>query len=175
MNQETSNEGVWMLPKRPIDLPRTTHLVTSQPLEERRGCRVVPAINPISGKPWDIRITDSLIGKIGKTRVISQAYELAYNVPKALLTPVAIFQGIRHDAGNQGEGEDEWLCYCSLPPTSYDSAGKQQPAPVDCVFLVFVNADRQVYTFRWDRAETCPHSRLPMPKDHRARFTRQLL
>jgi hypothetical protein len=119
-----------------------------------RDCAALPAINPGDGKTWELLLRHKKIDSTAK-RGMGAARELAYTVPWALLHPTAIFRGLRE------EGEADWLCYVSVPSQAYDyRTGSLVPAWRGEVFLVFVNDDRIIYHWRWEKADP-NNNRLP--------------
>lgn len=151
------------IPIQPI-LP-SENLIQATLLPDRRGYRKTPAINPITGGEWDIRISDKWLREAG---IRSDGYlrELALILPKVLIQPTAIFQGVRHEA------EDEWLCYCGLPDRAYRPSGAQLPPYPNQVYLVYVNGDRVAYHSRWEKNDPRNANH---PVDYDSRFERRLL
>lgn len=95
------------------------------------------------------------------------AKELAYLVPLTLQQPTAVSCGVRE------EGESRWLCYVGLPPDAYnDRTGEQLRPWLGQVFLVFVDGDRIVYNWRWDKADL---GDLRLPVDLGRRFEERVL
>ncbi len=136
-------------------------LLDEQRLPERRGYRVIRnAIDPRDGTTWDIRVSEAKIESIAK-RSWGQVKELAYLVPEVLSGPTAVFQGVRE------VGEKDWLCYCGVPGYAYAKDGRRIAARIGEVYLVFVNADRVAYNFRWEHCDTVKRS---FPKDYETRF-----
>lgn len=78
------------------------------------------------------------------------ASTLAYNVPEILRSPAAIFVGIR-----EGEELDEqcWLAYTGKTTVRYMSQNQAVPCPPNRVFLVYLTAERIVYTWRWEKVD----------------------
>jgi len=131
----------------------------------RKGYASVPAINPVDGNQWDLYISLDKI-KVTAKRGTLHAKELAYIVPPILLAPKAIFAGVRDEG-------DEWLCYAGRPSCSFrgPDGARCVPWPKQ-VFLVFVNGDRVVYTWRWEKASL---ENPNLPEEHRTRFGRRVL
>ncbi len=125
---------------------------------------------------WDILISDVSIHQ-ARYRGMELASELAFLVPEVLENPTAIFMGIRWDADeNIAADVPSWLCYVGLPSCSFNASGKQLDPYNDMVYLVFVNAERVVYHYRWDKC--CPDNpRLPLGHDdpEKPRFRERVL
>ncbi len=131
--------------------------------KRRRGYISIVAINPEDGKPWHVLVSHERmdwIYKLGEGHV----KQLIDTVCFALLNPRHVFRGVRH------EDEIDWYCYATLPPHAYDlrSGAKRTPWP-DEVFLVFVNSDRVVYNWRWEKRSLDDRT---LPVDHESRFDR---
>lgn len=100
-------------------------------------------------------------------RLRGAARELAYLVPFVLQNPTAIFRGVRD------EGESQWLCYAGLPEDAFNHRTGERVRPwAGQVFLVFVDDDRIVYNWRWDRSDA---TSLRLPVDYAERFEERLL
>jgi len=97
---------------------------------------------------------------VGATKVLHEI------VPPTLRNPTAVFRGLRdRDAAN-------WLCYVGLPARAYDyETGNRVPPWENEVFLVFVNDNRVVYSWRWEKSDPCDPR---LPKGHESRFDRRL-
>ncbi len=136
-------------------------------IKERDGYYSFAAKDYRDKGEWDILLPDSSVHE-SRRRGIQLASELAFILPEVLRNPTAIFMGIRWDADEKLAGDvPGWLCYVGLPQKSYDVNGRETDAYVDKVYLVFVNEDRVVYHYRWDKC--CPDNpRLPM--GHKTRF-----
>jgi len=71
------------------------------------------------------------------------------------------------------DGEDDWLCYVSIPIHAYHSisGNERGPWPGE-VFLVFINGEGVVYNWRWEACDTDqPH----LPENWQVRFRTKLL
>lgn len=94
--------------------------------------------------------------------------ELAYLVPETLYHPTAIFGGLMRE-----EGVEDGLCYVSRPIRAFRGAnGDEGPPFGGKVFLVFVDKDSSVFTWRW--CPCCPKD-LTLPENHVPRFVRRVL
>lgn len=136
----------------------------------RRACLGISAINPHDGTPMVVMISFNRLQAVGR-RSVGQALECGRIVPYILQHPLAIFEGLRHD-----EDEDRtcagWLCYCGIPEFAYTQEGKSISPYKEQVYLIFVNDDKVVYNWRWEKADTAD---LRLPKDHENRFGRRVL
>ncbi len=86
-------------------------------------------------------------------------------VPRILMDPVRIYQGVRE------EGEDEWLCYTGIPMKRFRLDGAEFLPDARDLLLIFINVDRVLYNFRIDSSEN-PFSGVPM--NEAARFKRRV-
>lgn len=141
---------------------RTANLVTAKELRSTREGKFW-AVDPRGdgNDKWEIRVKESLVKRC-QIRSRADLLTLAYIVPKACSDPTRIYQGVRE------EGEQEWLCYCSLPLTRYTGiSGTETKSEENEVFLVYVNADRCVYAFNWEQTEA---QNSGIPKNEASRF-----
>ena len=111
----------------------------------------VAAINPDDGRPWQIGVPRAVQQRMldkGRGRVL----EFAEVVVPNLMHPAAVFRGIRDS--DWGEGDDEGLCYVCTPTAAYDyKRHVEVNAWPGQVLLVFVNGERELYNWRWERAD----------------------
>lgn len=113
-----------------------------------RDCSPIPALNPSTGEQWTLLIRHKKLDETAK-RGMGAARELAHTVRQVVLHPTAVFKGVREEV------EEEWLCYVGTPETAYNyRTGDARPAWEGEVFLVFVNDDRIVYNWRWEKADS---------------------
>ena len=142
--------------------------------KERRFYRSVPALDPRDSEPWDLLLPESYLSRFnGRSWA---AYTLAYLVPEVLLHPTAIFMGVREDPTLD---DNMWLCYVGKPSSYYTQPGRPdegkpvetRPMPQNQVFLVFVTADRVIYTWR---REECDHKHKDLPKGYKERYGKQI-
>jgi hypothetical protein len=140
----------------------SSQLVLDKRLPPRRGYEVRPAIDPHDGGQWDIRFN---IEELARRRISSRGrlLEIAHVATEVLLFPAAIFQGLR------GEREESWICYSGKPTKAYRSDGSQRAPNPSEVHLVFVNAERVAYDYRWEHMDMDYPGR---PVGWRTRFTR---
>jgi hypothetical protein len=125
----------------------------------------LPAFNPRDGQTWTVLVRDAKAEVIRK-RGIGPARELAEIVPPTLLRPNAVFRGLRD------RGASNWLCYVGSPTKAYDyENGQRVPPWPGEVFLVFVNDQRVVYNWRWEKADPADPK---LPIDFETRFLERL-
>lgn len=148
------------------DLPKqqllTTQLETNKKLRRGRD-GILEALDPMNGGLWDLRVTTAFLDRCCRLSD-GERKTLAYTVPHACTHPTRIYQGVRD------EGEHEWLCYCAQPTQRYRKMGGMVESEDDEVFLVYVNQDRRIYSFAWERTDY-PNSGLP---NNLARFNRRV-
>lgn len=131
-------------------------------VRDRPGYAKLQARDPTDGKFWDVLISP---GRLNWIRRVGGAliHETRYIVPAVLKDPTAIYQGLLSDEDEDKFGDvDGWLCYLGQPCYAYDGAGKQYPALPGLNYLIFLNAERVAYAWRFDQDE-----RLPDSYDHR--------
>ena len=135
----------------------------------RRDALAVNAFDPTTAGDMTVYISYERVQAVGK-RSKGQIKEAAYLVPQALQCRGPVFEGLctEEDEDKRGVG---WRCYCSLPSKSYSPDGDECPPRRGQVYLVFVNEDRVVYNWRWERADT---DHPDLPRGHEARFKRRL-
>ncbi|MBC7853846.1 MAG: hypothetical protein IAF94_10450 [Pirellulaceae bacterium] len=139
-----------------------TDLNSSKELPDRRGFHVFPAIDPHDGKGWQIRFD---LEELRRRKITSagRLQEIAQVATEILLFPTCIFQGLR------GEREASWLCYAGVPSQAFTNAGASIPTWPGQVYLVYVNAERVAYDYRWERADSTDRDR---PENWKIRFDR---
>ena len=108
----------------------------------------IDAINPDTGRLMRVevpkRVQDRMLHQ-GRGRVL----EFVKVVVPSLLTPAAVFRGIRDS--DWGDGDDDGLCYSSRPTAAYDYRRGVEVNPwAGQLLLVFVNGDLQLYNWRWE-------------------------
>ena len=138
--------------------------------ETRRQYLLLDAVCPDSGRTIQVQLSYDRLQVVAR-RSMGHAKEAAFIVPHILQKPTAIFEGLR-----QNEDEDRrgvgWRCYCGVPPQSYRTDGKECDVYPGQVYLVFVNQDKVVYNWRWEKADPDAPT---LPIGHGTRFkTRRL-
>jgi len=135
---------------------------SQSPESVRAGYSTLQAINPHSGVVWEVFLSQLQQAKTAKLGM-GKTKELAYLVPETLMKPQAVFIGLRDEG-------DEGLCYVGSPSCSYRGTdGKQADPWVGQVYLVFVNKDKVVFSWRWERGVN------GMPENYDKRFSKQVL
>jgi hypothetical protein len=136
------------------------------------------AVNPETGK-IDLVLTiyyEKLNRLLNHRNNMGDKYTVAHILPKALVEPCAVFEGIRFDEDEKHSCRASgWLCYCYKPEFQYLATGQQVTAPVDKVFLVFVNDDHEIYHWAWERADldSLQHRKY-LPVNFKNRFNKQI-
>jgi hypothetical protein len=124
------------------------------------------AINPRDGQLFHVIVKYDKKEAI-KWHGVGRVRELIELVPPIVRNPKAVFRGVRDRV------ERRWLCYVGLPDCAYDRvSGHRIPPWPGKVFLVFVNANRVVYNWRWDPADL---DKPYLPEQYEIRFDKQLL
>ncbi len=134
----------------------------------RPGYAKLNARDPNDGKYWDVLISPgrlNWIKRVGGALV----HETRLIVPTVLDKPTAIFQGLLSDDDEDKFGDvGGWLCYLGQPCYAYDDSGRPYPVREGLRYLIFLNAERVAYAWRFDQDD-----RLPASFDHR--FKERLL
>ncbi len=111
------------------------------------------AINPKDGNKFTVKVSRKrmqIIACRGKGDIL----EMAYILPEVLTKPIAIFEGLRRDKDEpEHDYSSGWLCYVGKPSVAYMSYGKKIAPWQDGIFLAFVNEDKVVYNWRWEKAD----------------------
>ncbi len=141
---------------------QSTLLVEKTP--QSRGDGTFSALDPCDEGLWDLRVTPKFLNRCSRISM-GEAKTLGITVPTVCSAPTRIYQGVRE------EDEQEWLCYCGMPDTRFEKSGREVKADESEVFPVFVNDERRVYAFAWERSEG-PNSGVPI--DWRNRFLRRV-
>lgn len=136
----------------------------------RKNCFGALAIDPVDGKKRDVWISKDLASFKAKTGGTGAVLTLGNIVRTVLTSPRHIFQGLNEDADDE---KKTWLCYVGLPKMSYRGwDGDVGPPYPGEVFLVFVNEDRVVYNWRWEKADEKDRS---LPVNHQTRFGKKVM
>jgi len=117
--------------------------------KSRRFYSEIDARDPHDGKIWSVLLSESKFHQ--QAGRMWAARTLAYNVPEILICPLAIFVGIR-----EGDELDEqcWLAYAGRPSRRYVHPNDAVPCPDNRVFMVYLDADRVVFSWRWEKVDS---------------------
>ena len=148
------------------------------PDETRRSDLQRLAVNPETGRV-DLVLTldyDRVNATLNHRDSLGDKMTLAYIVPEALKKPTALYQGLRFEEDERHScSSPGWLCYCYYPEFKYNLAGQKVKPPVDKVFLVFVNEDKEVYNWAWVPADLdALTQRKHLPQDYQTRFEKPI-
>ena len=139
--------------------------------QSRRGPLTIRAFDPLTQTEIDVHVRHERLLAVSR-RSKGQLLEAAELVPQTLQCRGPVFEGLRQepdeDPAPRGVG---WRCYCSVPDRSYSAEGDRRRPRSGQVFLVFVNADRVVYNWYWEKADP---DNPGLPIDHQGRFHRRL-
>lgn len=134
-----------------------------------RDCNKIDAINPFDGTTWQLFVRNRKVQETAR-KGMGAARELAFTVLEAVQHPTAVYRGVTE----LDDGEDDWLCYVSLPARAYDyKTANTVKAWEGEVFLVFVDGDLIVRRWSWSEADSA-NPRLPINHD-KGRFKEKLL
>jgi len=127
---------------------------------EYRPDGTLRALNPLDGQQFTVTVRETKVETV-RRRGIGPAKELVEIVPPTLLHPDAVFPILRE--GDEPRG----LCFVGTPTRAYDyRTGSRVPPWLGEVFLVFVNAERVVYTWGWEKSSP-NNPRYPENYEHR--------
>jgi len=143
--------------------------MVSEGRSRREGSRL-EAFDPKTKGNTEVFVSQERMQAVA-TRSLGQAKECGYLMPQILLSPTAVFEGLKEDDDEDRRGVG-WRCYCGVPDKAYHPDGSQRPPYPGQVFLVFVNEDRVAYNWRWEKADP---ENLELPQNHAQRFRRRLL
>lgn len=102
---------------------------------------------------------------------IGKALEFKEVVTESLLSPTAIFQGLRLD--HPEIDEDDWFCYVARPDHAYDyRTGQRRAAWFGQVMLICVTSDWVVYNWNWYKSDA---NNPKLPVDFETRFRKRVL
>jgi len=141
-----------------------------RPIQTRRDLLSVKAIDPETGANFDVLVSYERLHWV-KKRGLGAIKEAAFNVPYVLQHPNGVFEGLclEQDEDKRGYG---WRCYCAVPPHDYEENGGEKPPRLNKIFLVFVNADKIAYNWRWEKVDP-QNDRFPI--DFQTRFRKQII
>lgn len=137
----------------------------------RRDALKRPAIDPITGKQFDVLLKHSRLLFLGQ-RQPWLLKETAKNVPAVLIRPLAVFEGLTRDSDDEQARGAGWRCYCGRPSVAYATDGSERDPWPNNVYLVFVNEDCVAYNWRWEPSDDANPD---LPRDYQSRFKRRLL
>ena len=145
----------------------------ADPIQTRREFLMLDAIDPVDGKLLTVQISHQRIIAVG-ARSYGQAYEARDVLPQVLSKPSAIYEGLCWDSDEDRRGAG-WRCYAGVPDCSYTKDGTKQGPWENELFLAFINADRVVYNWRWEKID--PETRMLQGTavSQKQRFNRKLL
>jgi hypothetical protein len=137
------------------------------------------AINPVTGKSdLVLHLSYDKVNTILHHRNnIGDVQTIIHTIPDALTKPCAIFEGIRFEEDEKHScNAHGWLCYCYKPDFRYTIDGSKIPAPIDKIFLVFVNVEYIIYHWTWERVDIDSlQSRQPLPVNYKTRFNKKII
>jgi len=135
----------------------------------RRDYLTIKAYDPATKGEIDVYLSHARLLAVGR-RSKGQILEAAEVVPQVLQCRGSVFEGFRSDEDEDKRGVG-WRCYCGVPDRSYSPDGERCPPRRGQVYLVFVNEDRVVYNWRWEKADPDDPQ---VPQGVENRFTRRL-
>ncbi len=135
----------------------------------RRGYFSIHAFDFRDGGMWDILINELCVTDCrGRPDALNT---LAKIVPLVLQNPKAIYAGIRPEYEQDSSKDLSYgLCYQGFPKRSFRGPDELPALPGKC-FLVFINAERVAYTWRWESVDPL---RPLMPEYCQQRFERKV-
>ncbi|MGC8561270.1 MAG: hypothetical protein ACP5O1_11400 [Phycisphaerae bacterium] len=141
-----------------------------EPEGTRRSNLEIEAVDPRDGSRTTVIISHDRLQAVARCGE-AHIHEAANIVPEILLRPQAVFEGLCEDTDEDRRGVG-WRCYCGIPSRAFCKDGSERPAYRGQVYLVFVNADRVAYNWRWEKGdENAPN----LPIGYETRFKRRLL
>lgn len=111
------------------------------------------AVNPDDGKLYTVKLNHRRMQQMTR-RGIGAVLEMAHVVPEVLTNPKAIFEGLRRDEDEKYDNDYSigWLCYVGIPSLAYCSDGREVESWENEMFLVYINDEKVVYNWRWEKA-----------------------
>jgi hypothetical protein len=137
------------------------------------------AVNPKTGK-IDFELTlsyNKLVFVVKSRQNVGDKKTVLHTIGEVLTKPCALFEGIRFDEDEKHScNAPGWLCYCGKPEKRYKADGSSTTVREDMVFLVFVNEERIIYNWTWEKVDLdlLSQKRQYLPVDHEQRFLRQI-
>jgi hypothetical protein len=147
------------------------------PDETRRDPLRRLAVNPQTGKiDLEVLLDADRIRHLARRERKADIMRVTL-VDYALSSPKAIFKGIRFEEDEQHSCDSPgWLCYCGCPPIDFRFSGDETDPPPRKVFLVFVNEDKIIYRWDWERADSDAWDEGKcLPIDYQTRFQEQII
>lgn len=133
--------------------------------KERRGYSTLLAVDPHTGKEWDVLLPGLKMDWV-KKQGQGAAKEMAFTLPWALRNIRHLHRGVRDD--DLEIDDDKWLCYIAAPSRAYNwRTGSECNAWEDELFLVYVTDERVVYHWGWYACDGFDNT---LPVDHKTRF-----
>ena len=139
-------------------------------LPQRNGYGTVEAIDPVTGKKRPVFVSLQFTEKIARDG-IGKAKEFAHIILPLLLTPHAVFRGLRLD--HPEIDEDDWFCYVATPKGAYDYKRHALRTPwLGQVVIIPVTSEWVVYNWCWVK---CAPEDDRLPIDFQTRFKERVL
>lgn len=111
------------------------------------------AIDPKTGRlDWQALVPKRVIDRACK-RGIGAAKEIDHSVAGVLRKPTAVFHGLCRDRDDDNGQTDGWYCFVGVPTQRFDPATGDSIPRRDRVLLVFMNREKEIYSFRWEESD----------------------
>src|SRR5437588_8918947 len=94
----------------------------------------------------EFRIPNALVEHVQRYGPPHKFHELKL-VKEILELPTVVFEGLRQE-------QEEGLCYAGIPSGSYTNQGRKRPRLPGKTFVVFLDAEGQVFQWRWEQADS---------------------
>lgn len=144
--------------------------MASPELPQRKGHGTIRAIDPSNGSVRPVFVSLEFASRIAKQGA-GKAMEFKEVVTESLLSPTAIFQGLRLD--HPEIDEDDWFCYVARPEYAYDyKTSHRRAAWFGEVMLICVTSDWVVYNWNWYKSDP---NNPNLPIDFETRFRKRVL
>ena len=132
--------------------------------KSRRGYESFEAMSP-NGESWEILISHRRMDQVARDG-LGKARELAFIVKQELLSPVAIYRGVRDL--ERDVVENDWWCYVLQPIFAYDYKTDERVTAWDNeVILAYVTDEQVLYNWYWTECDPVTKN---LPVDHEERF-----
>ena len=124
--------------------------------DTRREALTRQALNPKTKQlDWEFVVRHERIQGILRKNNKADIYTVIYTLSAALREPDAIFEGLRFDDDEPRHCDNEgWLCYAYHPANRYNEYGAAYETPKNRIFLVFINDEKIVYNWAWEKADS---------------------